>query len=176
MYSPPVSDGSVAAINKGCAPASADCEITRVSWCIAMPDRGLPLMPTPVFVRFVDEIPGCAPTLVTAKPAALARRSNSRANDRLASLDSLYDLQREYRRGEPCDVTLRRSMLWARVCASELIVTMRASLRLSTGHHVAVHAKCPRWLVPICSSNPSAVVRLGGAMMPALFTKMSIRS
>ena len=64
----------------------------------------------------------------------------------------------------------------ARACIKDDTVTIRASLALSSGHSVAVQAKWPRWLVPICSSNPSAVVLRGAAMMPALLMRMSTRS
>src|SRR5216683_1923624 len=37
-----------------------------------------------------------------------------------------------------------------------------------------VRAKCPRWLVPNCSSNPSRVVCLGVSITPALLTSKSI--
>src|SRR5882757_2332582 len=37
-----------------------------------------------------------------------------------------------------------------------------------------VSAKCPRWLVPNCSSKPSAVRASGTCMMPALLMRTSI--
>jgi hypothetical protein len=37
-----------------------------------------------------------------------------------------------------------------------------------------VRAKCPRWLVPSCSSKPSVVVRCGVAITPALLTSTSM--
>src|SRR3954453_16271768 len=36
-----------------------------------------------------------------------------------------------------------------------------------------VRAKCPRWLVPNCSSKPSAVLPCGTAMIPALLIRTS---
>ena len=43
------------------------------------------------------------------------------------------------------------------------------------GIRPAVNAKCPRWLVPNCISNPSAVLPSGVIMTPALLIRRSIR-
>ncbi len=51
----------------------------------------------------------------------------------------------------------------------------RARPARSRGSRWATRAKWPRWLVPNCSSNPSAVVcRSGGVMTPALLIRMWI--
>ena len=39
-----------------------------------------------------------------------------------------------------------------------------------------VKRKCPKWLVPICISNPSSVLKWGQVITPALFRRTSIRS
>ena len=39
-----------------------------------------------------------------------------------------------------------------------------------------VRRKCPKWLVPICISNPSLVLLSFLLATPALFTRMSMRS
>src|SRR5882762_2055802 len=60
-------------------------------------------------------------------------------------------------------------------CARLLMVTTREP---GTGSICSssspVRAKCPRWLVPSCSSNPSTVVCFGGNITPALLTSRSI--
>ena len=50
-------------------------------------------------------------------------------------------------------------------------VTTRSLIRSSSR---PVSAKCPRWLVPICSSKPSLVRRNGVAITPALLTSTAI--
>ena len=51
----------------------------------------------------------------------------------------------------------------------------RARPARSRGSRCAMRATWPRWLVPNCSSNPSAVVcRSGGVMTPALLIRMWI--
>src|SRR6516165_5727171 len=60
-------------------------------------------------------------------------------------------------------------------CARLLTVTTREP---GTGSICSssspVRAKCPRWLVPSCSSNPSSVVCFGGNITPALLISRSI--
>ena len=55
----------------------------------------------------------------------------------------------------------------------ETVTTRLPSVFSSTGRSLPVNAKCPRWLVPNCSSNPSLVLDFGGIMTPALLIRMS---
>jgi hypothetical protein len=60
------------------------------------------------------------------------------------------------------------------LCAVLLTVTTRASSLPRIASSISpVRAKWPRWLVPSCSSNPSAVWRRGGAITPALLISRS---
>src|SRR5919201_3751914 len=65
--------------------------------------------------------------------------------------------------------------MWRTVlCALLDSVTTRASSRPSMcASSWFVRAKCPRWLVPRCSSNPSSVRRRGAAITPALLMRRS---
>jgi hypothetical protein len=59
-------------------------------------------------------------------------------------------------------------------CAVLDSVTTRPSVRPSiVSIRRPVSAKWPRWLVPNCSSNPSAVWRRGVAITPALLISRS---
>src|SRR4051812_33537344 len=60
------------------------------------------------------------------------------------------------------------------LCAPLETVVTRPPRSLSSSRPVS--AKWPRWLVPNCSSKPSAVVRRGVAMTPALLTSRSSSS
>src|SRR5436305_1502115 len=53
-------------------------------------------------------------------------------------------------------------------CAPEATVTTRS---VTCGSSRLVNAKWPRWLVPNCSSKPSAVRPAGTIMIPALLTR-----
>ena len=104
-------------------------------------------------------------------PADFNRRSNSKANIRFANLLRPYCPHLSYRRPSPCMLSnLRRPMVWAMLET----VTIRGSLAFfQVGRRWAVKAKWPKWLVPTWSSNPSAVVLLGGIMTPALLMRTS---
>ena len=56
-------------------------------------------------------------------------------------------------------------------CALLETVTTRSLIRSSSR---PVSAKCPKWLVPTCSSKPSLVRRNGVAITPALLTSTAI--
>src|SRR6201997_1205 len=58
-------------------------------------------------------------------------------------------------------------------CAIDDTATTRS---VSLGSSRVVSAKCPRWLVPIWLSKPSAVSSKGAAMMPALLISTSTSS
>ena len=63
-------------------------------------------------------------------------------------------------------------------CASEDTFTMRApgAAFFSKGITKLVRRKWPKWLVPICISNPSSVLVSGQVITPALLIRMSIFS
>ncbi len=61
-------------------------------------------------------------------------------------------------------------------CARLLTTTTRdPSTGSSASSSSPVNAKCPRWFVPNCSSNPSCVVRRGVYITPALSISRSMR-
>ena len=66
-----------------------------------------------------------------------------------------------------------RPGLWA---VLETFTTREPAVARIRGSSRPESAKWPRWLVPSCISKPSAVLRRGIAITPALFTRMSIRS
>jgi len=61
-----------------------------------------------------------------------------------------------------------------RRCAEDVKETTRAvpAARRQGSSNPTVKARCPRWLIPNCCSNPFGVRPQGVAMTPALFTRI----
>mmetsp|Transcript_33225 Transcript_33225/g.84669 ORF Transcript_33225/g.84669 Transcript_33225/m.84669 type:complete len:239 (+) Transcript_33225:258-974(+) len=115
--------------------------------------------------------PGCRETLSTFEPASSRRSARPLAKRMLAALLCPYAPQGVYLRSTKLRSADSTEPI---VCAVDATVTTRPSSSMS-GSSRRVSAKCPRWLVPICSSKPCLVFCCGVAMTPALFSSSETR-
>ena len=122
--------------------------------------------------RLVGATPGWERLLVMPQPSAWLRRSSSRREEPGSDLRLAVGAIRRRRSAPSC----RSSQLMRPLRAATLSWEVtRARPARSRGSRCATRATWPRWLVPNCSSNPSAVVcRSGGVMTPALLIRMWI--
>ena len=157
MYRPGRMAAAVAAHKIGTAPAAADCPSTvpavrpslRRSRAVAQ--RGA------VAGEVAAGPAGCAATARVGLPAAAEAPAELRGEQEVGQLGRAIADRRCSRAEAP--VGSPRTSRPMR-CMCELTVTMRersvVTIRSSSR---PVRAKWPKWFVPICNSNPSAVSR-----------------